>query len=282
MTPASVRRQVRLPIRLPGGEPVRARVYTFDGLDDGREHLVVALGDRVLEPRPGPPAVPLVRLHSECLTGDVLGSLRCDCGPQLRRGRHPDPRRPAATWSTCGRRGGASGSTTRSTRTPCRTRASTRSRPTGARVRRRRAQLRRRGADAAGPRRRADRPAHQQPRQGRPAAGGRGPGGAVPADGAAPVRGQRALPRREGRPRAPDARARPEGAGRARRHTTARAGWRGPWLGEPVVRQAARSGSPSRRSRCSASRSSWRTRSAEMPCLRPMSASLCWRPSTSP
>ena len=46
--------------------------------------------------------------------------------------------------------------------------------------------------------------------------------------------------------------------------------------------QAARSGSPRRRSFWSASRSSWRTRSAEMPCLRPMSASLCWRPSTSP
>ncbi len=30
------------------------------------------------------PAIPLVRLHSECLTGDVLGSLRCDCGQQLR------------------------------------------------------------------------------------------------------------------------------------------------------------------------------------------------------
>src|SRR5437870_3726192 len=31
----------------------------------------------------GPDVVPLVRLHSECLTGDVLGSLRCDCGQQL-------------------------------------------------------------------------------------------------------------------------------------------------------------------------------------------------------
>ena len=46
--------------------------------------------------------------------------------------------------------------------------------------------------------------------------------------------------------------------------------------------QAARSGSPSLRSFCSASRSSWRTRSAEMPCLAPMSASLCWRPSVRP
>jgi GTP cyclohydrolase II len=33
---------------------------------------------------PDPAALPLVRLHSECLTGDVFGSQRCDCGPQLR------------------------------------------------------------------------------------------------------------------------------------------------------------------------------------------------------
>jgi GTP cyclohydrolase II len=31
---------------------------------------------------------PLVRLHSECLTGDVFGSLKCDCGPQLRTALH--------------------------------------------------------------------------------------------------------------------------------------------------------------------------------------------------
>ncbi|MEW2545758.1 GTP cyclohydrolase II [Streptomyces sp. NPDC047002] len=52
------------------------RAITFEGLSDGREHLALSLGE--------PQAVPLVRLHSECLTGDVLGSLRCDCGPQLR------------------------------------------------------------------------------------------------------------------------------------------------------------------------------------------------------
>lgn len=43
---------------------------------DGKEHMVIALGDLSGTP-------PLVRLHSECLTGDALGSLRCDCGPQL-------------------------------------------------------------------------------------------------------------------------------------------------------------------------------------------------------
>ena len=45
---------------------------------DGKEHMVIALGDLQAEP------APLVRLHSECLTGDALGSLRCDCGPQLK------------------------------------------------------------------------------------------------------------------------------------------------------------------------------------------------------
>lgn len=43
---------------------------------DGKEHVVLSLGDLTGEP-------PLVRVHSECLTGDALFSLRCDCGAQL-------------------------------------------------------------------------------------------------------------------------------------------------------------------------------------------------------
>lgn len=43
---------------------------------DGKEHVVLALGDLGAEP-------PLIRLHSECLTGDALFSQRCDCGAQL-------------------------------------------------------------------------------------------------------------------------------------------------------------------------------------------------------
>lgn len=46
---------------------------------DSKEHLAVIMGDL------SGTAVPLVRIHSECFTGDVLGSLRCDCGPQLHR-----------------------------------------------------------------------------------------------------------------------------------------------------------------------------------------------------
>ncbi|RYB05283.1 GTP cyclohydrolase II [Lichenibacterium ramalinae] len=56
-------------------------VHAFRGLLDGTEHL--ALVRRPGGTGPLGPA-PLVRLHSECLTGDALGSLRCDCGEQLR------------------------------------------------------------------------------------------------------------------------------------------------------------------------------------------------------
>jgi len=82
---ATVRNQVLLPLQL-GEEPTTtARAFTFDGLLDGREHLALGLGARAAPGRlqDGSPP-PLVRLHSECLTGDVLGSARCDCGPQLR------------------------------------------------------------------------------------------------------------------------------------------------------------------------------------------------------
>jgi GTP cyclohydrolase II len=59
-------------------------VFSFEGLVDGREHLAFALGDRAAPHSAGDRRVPLIRLHSECLTGDVFGSQRCDCGPQLR------------------------------------------------------------------------------------------------------------------------------------------------------------------------------------------------------
>lgn len=73
---AQIRTRVRVPLRFPDGYATTAVVRSFRGLVDGREHLAFALGE--------PAAVPLVRLHSECLTGDVFGSQRCDCGPQLR------------------------------------------------------------------------------------------------------------------------------------------------------------------------------------------------------
>ena len=83
---ATIRTELSVPLRFADGYATSARVFTFDGLTDGGEHLALGLGDgavaRTRDPRPGPP--PLVRPHSECLTGDVFGSQRCDCGPQLR------------------------------------------------------------------------------------------------------------------------------------------------------------------------------------------------------
>jgi GTP cyclohydrolase II len=81
---ASVRTQLRIPLRLADGFTTTARVFTFDGLVDGQEHLALALGDRTACASAAETEPPVVRLHSECLTGDVLGSERCDCGPQLR------------------------------------------------------------------------------------------------------------------------------------------------------------------------------------------------------
>jgi 3,4-dihydroxy 2-butanone 4-phosphate synthase/GTP cyclohydrolase II len=56
----------------------RATVYADDVA--GKEHIALVRGD--LSSMPSSYA-PLVRMHSECLTGDVFGSRRCDCGPQL-------------------------------------------------------------------------------------------------------------------------------------------------------------------------------------------------------
>lgn len=72
---ATVRTELMVPLRLADGWSALARLYTFDGLADPGEHLALQLGS--------PGDVPLVRVHSECLTGDVFGSQRCDCGPQL-------------------------------------------------------------------------------------------------------------------------------------------------------------------------------------------------------
>jgi len=74
-TPA-VRAVVTLPIALPDGVQLCGELISFSGLSDEREHFAVRFGSSS-----GPD--PLLRLHSECVTGDVLGSRRCDCGPQL-------------------------------------------------------------------------------------------------------------------------------------------------------------------------------------------------------
>jgi GTP cyclohydrolase II len=82
---ATIRTQVPFPLRFADGYCTAARVFSFDGLVDGHEHIAFGLGDRaaaVTSAGRHPP--PLVRLHSQCLTGDVFGSQRCDCGAQVR------------------------------------------------------------------------------------------------------------------------------------------------------------------------------------------------------
>lgn len=63
-------------VPLKGAE--ETQVIAFRASNGGPEHLALLIGN------PAPPGPVLVRLHSECFTGDLLGSLKCDCGDQLR------------------------------------------------------------------------------------------------------------------------------------------------------------------------------------------------------
>ena len=63
---------------VPLADAESSRVIAFRPRDGGLEHLAIVIGD----PQPNEPI--LARIHSECFTGDLLGSLRCDCGDQLR------------------------------------------------------------------------------------------------------------------------------------------------------------------------------------------------------
>jgi GTP cyclohydrolase II len=70
----------RNPVTIPiGPTGALADFIGFDGLADGREHIAIRFAGR--SPRSSRPT--LVRLHSECLTGDIFSSARCDCGRQL-------------------------------------------------------------------------------------------------------------------------------------------------------------------------------------------------------
>jgi len=64
--------------RVPLFDAENARIVAYRPSDGGIEHLAIVIG----EPKADQPV--LIRLHSECFTGDLLGSLRCDCGDQLR------------------------------------------------------------------------------------------------------------------------------------------------------------------------------------------------------
>jgi GTP cyclohydrolase II len=64
--------------RVPLADAENARIVAFRPDDGGTDHLAILIGE------PQGPGPVLARIHSECFTGDLLGSLRCDCGEQLR------------------------------------------------------------------------------------------------------------------------------------------------------------------------------------------------------
>ncbi|QGN34303.1 GTP cyclohydrolase II [Microlunatus sp. Gsoil 973] len=82
---AQIRTAVDIPISV-GTVQTRATMISFDDLVDLGEHVALRFDGPAL--RDGSRRPPLVRPHSECLTGDVFGSLRCDCGPQLHEAIH--------------------------------------------------------------------------------------------------------------------------------------------------------------------------------------------------
>ncbi|MGB0521239.1 MAG: GTP cyclohydrolase II [Candidatus Puniceispirillaceae bacterium] len=65
--------------RLPLAVTEEAKIVMFRQKNDRQEHFAILVGSEDYR------QPPLVRLHSQCVTGDVLGSLKCDCGPQLQK-----------------------------------------------------------------------------------------------------------------------------------------------------------------------------------------------------
>jgi GTP cyclohydrolase II len=74
LDPARLRIAARA--RLPVSAAETAEIVAFRSPEEASDHVALVIGRPTAAP-------PVVRLHSECLTGDVLGSLKCDCGPQL-------------------------------------------------------------------------------------------------------------------------------------------------------------------------------------------------------
>lgn len=70
--------KTRVPFKIGPESSIPAEIVTYEGLQTDKEHIaiIIASGDELNNP-------PLVRIHSECLTGDVFHSSRCDCGEQL-------------------------------------------------------------------------------------------------------------------------------------------------------------------------------------------------------
>jgi GTP cyclohydrolase II len=71
----------KLPLNI-GGSLCDARIFCYELTGSSEEIVAIVIGDKDVDSSPEKKD-PLVRVHSGCLTGDVFGSLRCDCGEQL-------------------------------------------------------------------------------------------------------------------------------------------------------------------------------------------------------
>ncbi|WP_318434993.1 GTP cyclohydrolase II [Photobacterium leiognathi] len=69
--------RTRVPFKIGPKSQIPAELLSFHGFNSGKEHVAIIFKQADTTP------LPLVRLHSECLTGDVFHSSRCDCGEQL-------------------------------------------------------------------------------------------------------------------------------------------------------------------------------------------------------
>ena len=69
--------RARVPFKVGIKSNIPAELLSFTGLESGKEHVAVIFNNAENQ------KTPLVRIHSECLTGDVFHSSRCDCGEQL-------------------------------------------------------------------------------------------------------------------------------------------------------------------------------------------------------
>ncbi|PCS22234.1 GTP cyclohydrolase II [Candidatus Enterovibrio escicola] len=70
--------RARVPFKVGVGSKIPAEILSFEGLNSNNEHVAIIFKCVDLKQK-----TPLVRMHSECLTGDVFYSSRCDCGEQL-------------------------------------------------------------------------------------------------------------------------------------------------------------------------------------------------------
>ena len=111
---AGLRRVTSANVPLVGAE--NAKIVAFRPEDGGTEHLAIVIGE------PDTSAPVLIRLHSECFTGDVLGSLKCDCGDQLRGAIDQLGTRAQACCSIWPRKAGVSALSTSYGRMHCRIR----------------------------------------------------------------------------------------------------------------------------------------------------------------